>query len=63
MRFRQVHLDFHTSPDIEGIGEKFDKRHWQKTLQEARVIRLLVSKVVITAGVITRPKSARCIRI
>ncbi|MBQ9789792.1 MAG: beta-galactosidase trimerization domain-containing protein [Lentisphaeria bacterium] len=37
MRFRQVHLDFHTSPDIEGIGEKFDKKHWQKTLQEARV--------------------------
>ena len=37
MRFRQVHLDFHTSPDIEGIGEKFDKEHWQKTLKEARV--------------------------
>lgn len=37
MRFRQVHLDFHTSPNIEGIGEKFDKEHWQKTLKEARV--------------------------
>ena len=25
LRFRQVHLDFHTSPDIAGIGERFDK--------------------------------------
>ncbi len=23
---RQVHLDFHTSEYIEGIGEKFDKK-------------------------------------
>ena len=37
MRFRQVHLDFHTSPDIDGIGEKFNKEEWQKTLKEARV--------------------------
>ena len=37
MRFRQVHLDFHTTPDIEGSGEKFDKKHWQETLQKARV--------------------------
>lgn len=34
---RQVHLDFHTSPHIEGIGEKFDKARWQDTLLEARV--------------------------
>ena len=37
MRFRQVHLDFHTSQLIPGIGEKFDKEHWQKTLKEAEV--------------------------
>jgi hypothetical protein len=35
--FRQVHLDFHTSPHIPGIGEKFDKTRWQETLAEARV--------------------------
>ena len=37
MRFRQVHLDFHTSPLIPGIGEKFDKKQWQDTLKEAAV--------------------------
>jgi len=35
--FRQVHLDFHTSPHIPGIGGKFDKARWQETLREARV--------------------------
>ncbi|MBE2205621.1 MAG: hypothetical protein IAE94_14910 [Chthoniobacterales bacterium] len=35
--FRQVHLDFHTSPDIPGIGAKFDKPRWQDTLREAEV--------------------------
>ncbi|MFZ4682972.1 MAG: beta-galactosidase, partial [Terrimicrobiaceae bacterium] len=35
--FRQVHLDFHTSPHIPAIGTKFDKARWQDTLQEARV--------------------------
>ena len=33
LRFRQVHLDFHTSPSITGIGEKFDKN----ALKRARV--------------------------
>ncbi len=35
--FRQVHLDFHTSPHIPAIGTKFDKARWQDTLQESRV--------------------------
>ncbi|CAN5502364.1 hypothetical protein BH09VER1_BH09VER1_53670 [soil metagenome] len=35
--FRQVHLDFHTSPHIDGIGAEFDKARWQETLREARV--------------------------
>ena len=29
---RQVHLDFHTSPLIEGIGEHFNKENFQKAL-------------------------------
>ena len=37
LRFRQIHLDFHTSPHIPGIGEKFDKKRWQETLQAAAV--------------------------
>ncbi|NLX23386.1 MAG: beta-galactosidase [Phycisphaerae bacterium] len=37
LRFRQVHLDFHTSPDIAGIGAAFDKRHWQDTLRAGHV--------------------------
>jgi len=35
--YRQVHLDFHTSPLIEGIGERFEKSRWQETLLEARI--------------------------
>ncbi len=32
-----VHLDFHTSPDIEGIGEEFNKEEFASTLKEAKV--------------------------
>ena len=35
LRFRQIHLDFHTSPHIPGIGSKFDKKLWQERLQMA----------------------------
>jgi hypothetical protein len=34
---RQVHLDFHTSEHIPGIGERFDKEQFQKALQAGRV--------------------------
>ncbi|AQQ70297.1 Beta-galactosidase trimerization domain protein [Limihaloglobus sulfuriphilus] len=37
MRFRQIHLDFHTSGDIPGIGESFDKKQFQQTLKNAHV--------------------------
>jgi len=37
LRFRQIHLDFHTSPDIGAIGAKFDKKRWIDTLQGAAV--------------------------
>lgn len=37
LRFRQIHLHFHTSPHIPAIGEKFDKLRWQQTLQAAAV--------------------------
>lgn len=37
LRFRQVHLDFHTSPAISEIGNQFDKRQWQETLRLGNV--------------------------
>jgi hypothetical protein len=37
LRFRQVHLDFHTSPMIPGIGKAFDKKLWQERLKMAHV--------------------------
>jgi hypothetical protein len=37
LRYRQIHLDFHTSPHIPLIGGKFDKRQWQETLKAAAV--------------------------
>ncbi len=37
MRMRQIHLDFHTSETIAGIGSKFDPDEFGDRLQEARV--------------------------
>ncbi len=37
MRFRQVHLDFHTSEKVPGIGSAFDKKQFQKALIEGHV--------------------------
>lgn len=37
LRFRQVHLDFHTSPYLPAIGEKFDRKQWQERLTAAHV--------------------------
>ncbi len=34
---RQVHLDFHTSEFIPGIGEKFDKKQWQDALKTGHI--------------------------
>ncbi len=37
LRFRQVHLDFHTSEAISGVGEDFDPEEFARTLSEACV--------------------------
>ncbi|MBB3114477.1 hypothetical protein FHS18_006598 [Paenibacillus phyllosphaerae] len=37
MRFRQVHLDFHTSEAIPGIGRHFSRSQFQAMLQVGRV--------------------------
>lgn len=37
LRMRQVHLDFHTSPDIPDVGADWDAKLFARTLKEARV--------------------------
>jgi len=40
--FRQVHLDFHTSPLIERVGEDFDPEKFVKVLKEAHINSITV---------------------
>ncbi len=42
MRFRQVHLDFHTSEKIPGIGTRFDKKQFQEALKVGHVDSITV---------------------
>lgn len=37
LRFRQIHLDFHTSPHIPDIGQQFDAKQWQDALKLGHV--------------------------
>lgn len=47
LRFRQVHLDFHTSGLIPGIGTRFNKRRFQEALKVGHVNSItLFSKCV-----------------
>ena len=41
-RLRQIHLDFHTSPAIPAVGDKFDKKEWQETLKLGHVNSITV---------------------
>jgi len=36
-RFRQIHLDFHTSPHIPDVGAEFEPEEFARTLADARV--------------------------
>ena len=42
MNFRQVHLDFHTSEKIPGIGSRFDKKQFQTALKTGHVNSITV---------------------
>lgn len=42
MRFRQVHLDFHTSEAIQGIGSRFSKPQFQEMLKLGHVDSITV---------------------
>lgn len=39
---RQVHLDFHTSPDIPGIGSRFSRENFQKALKTGNLDSITV---------------------
>lgn len=39
---RQIHLDFHTSEKIDGVGSKFDKKNFQDNLKKAHVNSITV---------------------
>ncbi len=42
MPSRQVHLDFHTSPHIPGLGQQFDKAQFQAALKEGNINSITV---------------------
>ncbi len=42
MKFRQVHLDFHTSEHIPNVGAKFDKKQFQEALKIGHVSSITV---------------------
>ena len=35
LNYRQIHVDFHTSEKISGVGSAWDRREWQKALKDA----------------------------
>ena len=35
--YRQVHLDFHTSEKIDGVGSRFSKENFAEALREGHV--------------------------
>ena len=37
LRYRQIHLDFHTSEQLANIGGEFDAGAWAQQLVEAQV--------------------------
>ncbi|BDI29005.1 hypothetical protein CCAX7_10560 [Capsulimonas corticalis] len=37
LRFRQIHLDFHTSEKIAGVGARFERARFQEMLREGHV--------------------------
>ena len=39
---RQIHLDFHTSPAVPSVGDKFNKEEWQETLKLGHVDSITV---------------------
>jgi hypothetical protein len=41
-RYRQVHLDFHTSADCEGVGADFDPEVFAQTVEMGRVDSMTV---------------------
>ena len=52
--FRHVHLDFHTSPLIPGVGDDFDADEFVRTLKDASVDSMTTAGRAISATTVTR---------
>ena len=59
IRYRQVHLDFHTSEYIPDIAADFDKDEFAKTLEEAHVDSITCFARCIMDGCTIRQKNSR----
>ena len=57
LRFRQIHLDFHTSELVDGIGAQFDPEEFVRTLKQAASIPSPASHAAITGGFTTTRNS------
>ena len=62
LRYRQIHLDFHTSEHIPDVGAEFDPDNFVATLKRRMSTRSPCSPSATTAGPITRRKWERRIR-
>ena len=58
LRFRQVHLDFHTSEQIPGIGSEFDADEFAATLKAAHVNSVTVFVAGVTSPWKSKPDSS-----
>ena len=61
MKFRQIHLDFHTSEHIDGIGSEFSREQFQEALKRGHVSSITLFSKSITAGLTIRPKKTSSI--
>ena len=59
---RQVHLDFHTQPDLKNVGAHFRKEQFQSALRREMSPASPSLPDAITACAITRQTSAFAIR-
>jgi hypothetical protein len=59
LRFRQIHLDFHTSESIESIGLDFDPDEFAQTLLKANVNSITLFARATTGGSTSTPKPTR----
>jgi hypothetical protein len=63
LRFRQVHLDFHTSAACEDVGADFDRQVFAETVKMGHVNSMPFSPSAIMASPTIPRRLARCTHI